>query len=258
MGVCQMSERDYYTVLDLSKGASPDDIKKRFRKLALQYHPDRNPGDPVAEEHFKLVAEAYHVLSDRKRRHLYDQNGHEGLKDSGYRGFQRTEDVLKTFASEFFDFLGIAAGASPRKHPSRGADLCYQMELSPEEAGMGAKKRIQISTMETCAECRGNGIVSASQLHTCPWCQGSGKYTESSRIFTATGKCPKCNGKGNVRLLLCDSCNGQGRREVKKDILVNIPAGVENDTRLKISQEGDGGEQNSEAGDLYVVLHVRA
>ena len=258
VGVDEMTKRDYYRVLDLDKGASLDDIKKRFRKLALQYHPDRNPNDPVAEEHFKLVAEAYHVLSDRKRRRLYDKNGHEGLKKHGYRGFQRTEDVLKTFASEFFDFLGIASGVKRQKHPCRGADLCYQMELSAEEATTGIQKRIHVSTMETCGRCRGNGRVSTSQWHTCGWCQGRGKYAESSGIFTATGSCPQCNGKGSVRMLLCDSCNGQGRREVKKDLLVNVPAGVEDETRLKISQQGDGGEQESESGDLYVVLHVRS
>lgn len=251
-----MIKRDYYRLLDLGRGATLNDIKKQFRRLALQYHPDRNPGDPLAEEYFKLVAEAYHVLSDHKRRHLYDQSGHEGLKEQGYQGFQRTEDVLKTFAAEFFDFLGIAGGARRQKHPSRGADLCYQMEISPREARMGVRKRIQVSTREMCGQCRGNGIVSASQLHTCPWCQGSGKYTESSGIFTATGTCHKCNGRGTVRMLLCESCNGRGRREINKDLLVDIPAGVENETRLKISREGDGGEQSSESGDLYLVLRV--
>lgn len=251
-----VGSRDYYKILGLREEASLKDIKKRFRQLALQYHPDRNPGDPISEEFFKLVAEAYHVLSDKKRRHFYDQNGHEGLRQQGYQGFERTEDILRTFASEFFNFLDIS-GTGRQKHPSRGADLCYQLELSSEEASEGTRKRIQVSSMETCGQCQGNGVVATSALQTCPWCQGRGKYTESSGIFTATGTCPKCSGKGSLRMLPCVSCDGQGRRQVNKDLLVNIPAGVKNNTRLKISQEGDGGEQNGEDGDFYVMLHVR-
>ena len=251
-----MSSRDYYDILGVKKGASLDQIKKRFRKLALRYHPDRNPGDPISEEMFKLVAEAYHVLSNNKRRQLFDTKGSEGLKEQGYRGFERTEDVLRTFASELFDFLGIL-GPDRQPHPSRGADLCYQLELSSEEAASGAEKHIQVSTMEICPKCRGNGVKQTSSLQDCPWCHGSGKYTETSGIFTATGECTKCKGKGSLRSLSCDSCNGQGRREVKKDLQVNIPAGVQNNTRLKISREGDGGEVYGGEGDLYVVLQIR-
>jgi molecular chaperone DnaJ len=251
-----MSSRDYYDILGLKKGASLEHIKKRFRKLALRYHPDRNPGDPISEEMFKLVAEAYHVLNDNKRRHLYDHKGSEGLKKQGYRGFERTEDVLRTFASELFDFLGVSPpGRQP--HPSRGADLCYQLELSSDEAARGAEKHIQVSTMETCPKCGGNGVKQTSSLQDCPWCRGSGKYTATSGIFTATGECPKCNGKGSLRSLSCDSCNGQGRHEIKKDLLVHTPAGVENNTRLKISHEGDGGEVNGEEGDLFVNIQIK-
>jgi molecular chaperone DnaJ len=232
------SSRDYYGILGLKEGASYEDIKKRFRQLALQYHPDRNPDDPISEKMFKLVAEAYHVLSDQERRLLYDHQGHEGLKKRGYRGFKRTEDVLRTFSSEFFDFLGIG-GTGSQRHPSRGADLCYQLELSREEAANGARKSIQIDIMESCPQCQGNGVKPSSTLQSC------------------LGECPKCNGKGSLRSLSCDSCNGQGRREVKKDFQVDIPAGIQNNTRLKISREGDGGEFNDESGDLYVVLRIR-
>lgn len=255
-GAAMTSSRDYYGILDLEEGASYEDIKKRFRQLALQYHPDHNPGDPISEEMFKLVAEAYHVLSDQERRRIYDHTGHEGLKKRGYRGFKRTEDVLRTFSSEFFDFLGIGASGSQR-HPSRGADLSYQLELSPEEAANGARKSIQINIMQSCPQCRGNGVKPSSTLQSCSWCGGSGTYTASSGIFTATGECPQCNGKGSLRSLSCDSCNGQGRCEVKKDFQIDIPAGTKNNTRLKISSEGDGGEFNDESGDLYVVLRIR-
>lgn len=251
-----MINRDYYDILGLKKGASLGHIKKRFRKLAFRYHPDRNPGDTISEEMFKLVAEAYHVLSDHKRRHLYDHKGSEGLKEKGYRGFERTEDVLRTLASELFDFLGIL-GPGRQPHPSRGADLSYQLELSSEEAASGAEKHIQVSTMETCPKCRGNGVKQTSSLQDCTWCHGSGKYTETSGIFTATGECPKCNGKGSLRSLSCDSCKGQGRREVKKDLQVDIPAGIQNNTRLKISREGDGGELSHDSGDLYVNIRIK-
>jgi len=217
------SSRDYYGILGLKEDASYEDIKKQFRQLALKYHPDRNPGDPISEEMFKLVAEAYHVLSDKERRRLYDHKGHEGLKERGYRGFKRTEDVLRTFSSDFFDFLGIS-GTGSQRHPSRGADLCFQLELSSQEAANGAQKNIQINIMETCP----------------------------------AGECLKCNGKGSLRSLSCDSCNGQGRREVKKDLQVDIPPGIQNNTRLKISREGDGGELNHDSGDLYLNIQIKS
>jgi len=139
------SSRDYYGILGLKEDASYEDIKKQFRQLALKYHPDRNPGDPISEEMFKLVAEAYHVLSDKERRRLYDHKGHEGLKERGYRGFKRTEDVLRTFSSDFFDFLGIS-GTGSQRHPSRGADLCFQLELSSQEAANGARKTSRLTS----------------------------------------------------------------------------------------------------------------
>ena len=251
------SSRDYYGILGLKEGASSKGIKKRFRQLALKYHPDRNRGDQIAEEMFKLVAEAYHVLSDQEQRRLYDHKGHEGFKEGGYRGFKRTEDVLRTFSSEFFDFLGIA-GTGSQRHPSRGAYLCFHLELSREEAVNGARKNIQIDIMESCPQCQGNGVRPSSTLQSCSWCGGSGTYTATSGIFTATGECPKCNGKGSLRSLSCDSCNGQGRREVKKDLQVDIPAGIQNNTRLKISREGDSGELNDESGDLYVNIQIKS
>lgn len=251
-----MNNRDYYKILGLRKGSSLEEIKKRFRKLALQYHPDHNPEDPISEEHFKLVAEAYHVLSDAKKRHLYDQKGYAGLREQGYQGFERAEDVIRTFAKEFFDFLGIA-GLHRQAHPSRGADLCYQLEVSSEEATEGGMKQIRVNSMENCGPCQGNGVISTSGLQTCPWCKGSGRYTESSGIFAALGTCPKCQGKGEIRMLPCAHCKGKGRREVAKDVLVDIPAGVEHNSRLKIPKQGDIGE-NGQPGDLYITVQVRA
>ncbi|MEJ2365083.1 MAG: DnaJ domain-containing protein [Deltaproteobacteria bacterium] len=250
-----MTSRNYYKILGLKKGASLKEIKKRFRQLALRYHPDRNPGDPISEEHFKLVAEAYHVLSDGNNRRLYDQKGHDGLREQGYRGFERTEDVLRTFATEFFDFLGIS-GLRSQAHPSRGADLCYQLQVSTEEASKGSTKQIRVNAMETCGACQGNSVISTADFQTCLWCNGSGRYTESSGIFSAIGTCPKCEGKGKVRMLPCASCKGQGRLEVAKDLSVDIPAGVKNNSRLKLSGQGDSGD-NGQPGDLYIILQVR-
>jgi molecular chaperone DnaJ len=250
-----VSSRNYYKILGLKKGASLKEIKKRFRRLALRYHPDRNPGDPISEEHFKLVAEAYHVLSNGNNRRLYDQKGYDGLREQGYRGFERTEDVLRAFATEFFDFLGIS-GLRPQAHPSRGADLCFELEVSSEEANTGGSKQIRVNAMETCGACRGNSVVVAADFQTCFWCKGSGRCTESSTIFSAIGTCPKCEGKGKVRMLPCTSCNGQGRVEVAKELSVDIPAGMENNSRLKISGQGDSGD-NGQSGDLYIILQIR-
>ncbi len=250
------ASRDYYEILGLPTDASLQDVKKRFRELALRYHPDRNPGDLVSEETFKLVAEAYHVLSNQKRRHLYDHEGHQGLREKGYKGFARTEDVLKTFASEFFQFLDIGGVRLPGG-PFRGADLCYQLELSCEEAAAGIKKTLQINTMQTCLSCQGNGVKPVSTVQTCPRCQGSGRYSETSTIYAAAGICPKCSGKGSGKQAACNSCDGHGRLKVKKDLRVNIPAGVQNNTRLKISDEGDAGEICGKSGDLFLLLNVR-
>jgi molecular chaperone DnaJ len=251
-----MGKPDYYKTLGLRKGASVKQIKARFRQLARRYHPDHNPGSPGSEERFKLVAEAYQVLTDQKRRSLYDRRGHRGLEEQGYRGFQRTEDVLKTYAAELFEFLGLS-GLGPPRTPLRGADICYQLELSTEEAARGVRKTVQIDTMETCSQCRGNGSKQSSALQVCGWCEGSGRYSEASGVFAALGPCPKCNGKGNTRLLLCRSCDGKGRRQVQKVLEVRIPAGVESETRLKLAAHGDAGEPVGGSGDLYVQVQVR-
>jgi len=147
-------------------------------------------------------------------------------------------------------------GVRPQPHPSRGADLCYQLEVTSEEATKGGKRQISINTMENCGSCRGSGVISASNLQTCKWCNGSGRYSESSGIFTAMGTCPKCKGEGKARMLPCLSCKGKGRLEVTKNFLVDIPAGVENNTRLKISSQGDSGE-NGQSGDFYLLIQVK-
>jgi molecular chaperone DnaJ len=251
-----MGKPDYYTILGLRKGATSRQIKARFRQLARRFHPDHNPGDPGSEEQFKRVAEAYQVLTDQKHRSLYDHKGHQGLKEQGYSGFQRTEDVLRTYAAELFEFLGFS-GLGPPTDPLRGADICYHLELSREEASRGLRKTVQIDTMETCSHCHGNGSKRTSTLEVCGWCAGSGRYSDRTGVFAALGVCPKCNGEGNIRLRRCGSCGGKGRRQVEKTFQVQIPAGVESETRLKLAAQGDAGEAIGAAGDLYVQVQVR-
>jgi molecular chaperone DnaJ len=246
---------DYYNILGLKRSASLREIKSRFRKLALRYHPDRNPENPGSEEHFKLIAEAYHVLSNHERRHLFNKHGHQGLKATGYRGFEHTQDVFKTFGAELFSFLGVSR-SRPQRGPLPGADLCIQLVLSHEEAALGVKKTVWIITMQGCLQCRGNGYRPTSRQQSCPWCGGSGKFQGTSQIFAAAGVCPKCNGQGRLAQALCKSCDGLGRRQVRKSLEVSIPAGVKDRTRLKISHAGDGGEYGGKPGDLYLVLHI--
>jgi molecular chaperone DnaJ len=247
---------DYYKILGLKRSASLLEIKSRFRQLALRYHPDRNPGDSRAEERFKLVAEAYHVLSDQQRRHLYHRRGSEGLRERGYRGFQRTEEVFRTFGAEFFSFLGLS-GSEPQRGPLPGADICLDLELSPEEAALGIKKTVQITRMESCSQCRGSGSRPSSATQPCAWCQGSGRFRAVSSIFTAAGTCPKCGGKGRLAQISCEGCGGLGRRQVEQALQVDIPTAVIDKTRLRIARWGDGGEDGAQPGDLYLVLHVR-
>ena len=226
-----MSRRDYYKILGVKRSASPKDIKARFRKLALRYHPDLNPGRPVCEEHFKLVAEAYHVLSNQQLRSLYNQEGHEGLRRDGYRGFLTTEDVLKAFGASLFSFLGLS-GAQPPRGPLPGADLCLELELSSEQAAVGARKTIEIARMETCSQCRGSGTRRSTGELDCYWCRGRGEFSGVSNIFATNGVCAKCGGSGRLPFACCSGCSGEGRRLTLESLEVEIPAGVTQETRL--------------------------
>lgn len=250
-----MVHRDYYKILGLGTEATFQEIKSRFRQLALRYHPDRNPENPRAAERFKLVAEAYYVLGDADRRRLYDGRGSQGLEESGHRGFRHTGDVFTTFGDELRSFLGLS-GDQPRRGPLPGADLCLQLELSFEEAALGAEKRIEISRMETCRQCQGNGSRSSTREERCAWCDGSGSFSGNSSVWSSPTACLQCGGKGRLARSFCDVCEGLGRREVRTELAVSIPAGVEGGTRLKFTGGGDGGDYGGQPGDLYLVLYV--
>jgi molecular chaperone DnaJ len=250
------ADRDYYKILGVAKTASLDDIKGRFRQLALRYHPDRNPGDVRAEERFKLVAEAYHVLSDRHRRPLYDQRGHQGLRDQGFQGFRTSKEVFRNLGAELFAFLGIS-GRQPQRGPLPGADLCLTLALSPEEAERGVQRNVEITRMEGCRVCEGTGVRPSVERQPCPSCGGSGTFSGSLGIFAATDLCPRCHGDGCVAQVSCSVCGGRGRYEIRKVMSVAVPGGAYEGMRLRFPREGDGGDHGAPPGDLYLELRIR-
>ncbi|MBW1980505.1 MAG: J domain-containing protein [Deltaproteobacteria bacterium] len=251
-----MPNRDYYKILGLQRGAGVDLIKRRFRQLAFKYHPDRNPGKPEYEERFKLVAEAYQVLTDRDLRRIYQGHGYGGLKKNGYTGFRTTEDVYRAFSSQLLGFLGLSSHQATRG-PLPGADICIQLEISPEEASRGTRKTVLLSRMEVCTLCGGTGNRRSSELHTCPSCAGNGKLVHTASVFAALEVCPVCKGDRRVALISCEKCNGGGRFQVRRTLEIEISPGLGHGSRIKFARQGDGGEFGGLAGDLYIVLLVR-
>jgi molecular chaperone DnaJ len=249
-------DRDYYKILGIAKSATLNEIKSRFRRLALRYHPDRNLGNSRAEERFKLVAEAYHVLSDRHRRRLYNERGHQGLRDAGFQGFRHSAEVFSTLGGELFAFLGIS-GKQPHRGPLPGADLCLTLALSPLEAAEGVQKSLEITRMEGCKHCEGTGVRPRSGRHPCPTCGGSGTFSGSLGIFAAADACPRCSGDGRVAQVSCTVCEGRGRYETRHVITVAVPGGAREGMRLKFPREGDGGDYGARPGDLYLELRIR-
>ena len=250
-----MEKRDYYDVLGLSRGASDEEIKKSYRKLAMKYHPDRNPGKKEAEEKFKEAAEAYEVLRDPEKRRLYDQFGHEGLKGTGFRGFSGFEDIFSTFGDIFEDFFGFGTRRS-RTAARRGADLRYDIQLSFAEAAFGKETEIEILKASQCDRCEGTGAKPGTYPATCPGCQGKGQVTRSQGFFNISTTCPHCNGEGKIIANPCVDCRGTGKVTKKKKVSAKIPGGVEDGSRLRLRGEGEEGERGGAPGDLYVVLHV--
>ncbi|MGE5707137.1 MAG: molecular chaperone DnaJ [Bacteroidota bacterium] len=249
-------KRDYYEVLEVNRQATDDEIKKAYRKLARQYHPDVNK-DPAAEERFKEVSEAYDVLSDKQKRARYDQFGHAS-EDPGMGG---------GFGFDGFDifeaFFGGASRSRPRRRQAqRGADLQMEVELSFEEAVFGTEKTVEVHRQETCKSCSGSGAKAGSKVDTCPVCHGAGQIQQVQRTllghFTHVTTCPKCDGEGKVVETPCPDCKGAGKTRASKKLQVKIPGGVDTGAHLRISGEGDAGNQGGPPGDLYLVLYVRA
>lgn len=264
-----MSKRDYYEVLGLSKGASEDEIKKAFRKLARKYHPDVNRDNPKeAEEKFKEANEAYEVLSNPERRAQYDQFGHaafEGGGGGGQGGFGGFSGFGGGGFGDIFDMFfngGGGFGSSGRRSgPERGADLRYDLEIKFEEAAFGLEKEIQIPRLDECEVCHGSGAAPGTNPETCPQCKGSGQvqYTQSTPFgrMVNVKPCDRCGGEGKIVHTPCKSCGGKGKKRVKRKINVKIPAGVDNGSRLRVAHEGEAGMRGGPSGDLYVYIFVK-
>jgi molecular chaperone DnaJ len=253
-----MAKRDYYEVLGVARGASEADMKAAFRKLAMKYHPDRNPGDKDCEHHFKEVNEAYDVLKDAQKRAAYDRFGHAAFEHGTGGGAGFGADFASSFADIFEDLFGMGGGGR-RGRPSgreRGADLRYNMEITLAEAFNGKTAQVRIPTAVTCEVCSGSGAKAGSRPKTCPTCGGYGKIRHAQGFFTMERTCPACHGRGQVIEDPCPTCAGSGRITRERTLAVNIPAGVEDGTRIRLAGEGEAGARGGPSGDLYIFISL--
>ena len=252
-----MTKRDYYEVLGVARNASEDEIKKAYRQLALQYHPDRNPGNAEAEEAFKEASEAYEVLRDPEKRGLYDRFGHDGLRNTGFQGFTNFEEIFSSFSSIFEDFFDFGPRTRRRRTgPMRGDDLRYDLGIDFMVAAKGGTKNIEIEKEESCEECSGMGYPKESPPTTCEACGGAGQVRRTQGFFSIATSCNQCRGRGVVYSEVCKGCRGSGRILKKKPLNLKIPPGVDHGSQLRLVGEGGPGVNGGPAGDLYVVLHV--
>jgi molecular chaperone DnaJ len=251
-----MAKRDYYEVLGVARNASPADIKKAYRRLAMECHPDRNPGDASAEQRFRDISEAYEVLRDEQKRAAYDQFGHRAFEQGG--GARPGGFDFSSFADVFDDLFGDFMGGAARRRgaATRGADLRYNLEISLEEAFSGKKAQVRIPTSVPCEECKGGGSAGGAQPAACPSCRGMGRLRAQQGFFTVERTCPTCQGSGRVISDPCASCQGSGRVRKEKTLMVTIPAGVEDGTRIRLSGEGEAGVRGGPSGDLYIFVSV--
>ncbi|HEY5891608.1 MAG TPA: molecular chaperone DnaJ [Chthoniobacterales bacterium] len=264
-------KRDYYEVLSVTKTATGEEIKRSYRKLAVQFHPDKNPGDHTAEEKFKELGEAYDVLMDENKRAAYDRYGHGAFAGgtagpAAGGGFHDPFDIFREVFGQqgggmgggiFEQIFGQAAGNRPdRDGRQRGSDLRYDMQITLEEAAFGAEKEIEISKPDICDQCDGSGAESGSKVTSCPMCHGRGQVISSRGFFQVSQTCPRCSGTGKVIERPCRNCQGEGRVEKRSRIKLRIPAGIDDGARLRSSRNGEAGLRGGEPGDLYVVIHV--
>jgi molecular chaperone DnaJ len=259
-----MSKKDYYEILGVGRNATEQELKSAYKRLAIRYHPDKNPGDAAAEETFKEVAEAYGVLSNAEQRARYDRFGHAGVSNSasanwgGAQGFGGFEDIL----GDLFGFGDVfnargGGGGGRRSNAQRGADLRYDLEITLEEAAEGMTAQLRIPRLEACETCTGTGAKAGTQPETCATCSGAGQVRYQQGFFSVARTCGACRGTGRIIKNPCETCKGAGRVERERQMEVKIPAGVETGSRLRITGEGEGGAQGGSAGDLYVVIHVK-
>lgn len=257
------TKRDYYEILQITKTSSGDEIKRAYRKLAIQYHPDKNPGDKQAEDKFKEAAEAYEILSDSSKRQRYDQFGHAGLNNSGFGGggFNNVDDIFENFGSIFEDLFGMGGGGRKRGGGARarkGSDLRYDLKISFRESVLGCEKKINIPRKSACQSCDGLGAAKGTKPITCATCRGQGQVAIQQGFFTYASACPDCNGAGKKIATPCSDCRGSGLQTKTSNINVKIPAGIDSGMRLRVTAEGEVGSNGGPAGDLYVFIDVEA
>ena len=251
-------KRDYYEVLGVVREASDADIKKSYRNLAMKFHPDRNPDDPKAEDAFKEASEAYQVLSDSEKRSKYDRFGHEGLRGMGGQGFSNFDDIFSSFGDIFSDFFGGGGGGGRSRGggPQRGRDLAYQVDLTLVEAAVGAEREIEFERPSECAYCGGTGAKTADSIRQCSDCRGSGQVAFRQGLITYSTTCSTCGGTGTEIAEHCQECEGKGRRLEKRKVKIKIPPGVDEGGRMRLREEGEGGQKGGPAGDLFVVISL--
>jgi molecular chaperone DnaJ len=250
-----MAKKDFYEVLGVNRDASEDEIKKSYRKLAMKFHPDRNPDNPKAEAQFKEAKEAYEILTDPNKRAAYDQYGHAGVDPSAGAGAAGMGGFADAFGDIFGDIFG---GGRGRSNVYRGADLRYNLEIALEEAARGTETKIRIPTLDECGTCHGSGAKPGTQPVKCTTCDGHGQVRMQQGFFSIQQTCPKCHGSGKIVQTPCPTCQGAGRLKQHKTLSVKIPAGVDEGDRIRLSGEGEAGVNGGPAGDLYVVIHLKA
>ena len=259
-------KRDFYEVLGVSRDADADTIKKAYRKAAMQFHPDKNPGDKAAEDKFKEAARAYEVLSNKDLKARFDRFGHQGVDGPGAGGgphFQDVGDVFEAFGDIFGDLFGGAGGQQRRgsrrgSQAARGADLRYVMEIELKDVLAGVEKPIEFECEDNCKDCQGSGAQAGSGVENCSACGGRGQVVRSQGFFSMATTCPQCRGQGQIIKSPCKTCKGRGRNGVERKLLVKVPAGVDSGTQLRLSGEGESGVKGGPPGDLYVELRVKA
>ncbi len=251
-----MEDKDYYKILGVSRDATEDEIKKNYRRVAMQYHPDRNPGNKEAEEKFKIASEAYEVLRDPEKREIYDRFGIEGLKGTGFTGFRGFDDIFSAFGDVFQDFFGFGGTQRRRTAARPGADLRYDVKISFLDAAFGKETELEIPKNLACEACGGTGAKPGTHPTQCPNCKGTGQVTRSQGFFTISTTCTQCRGQGSVIPHPCKECRGLGKVKKIKKLQVKMPAGVDTGSKLRIRGEGEEGERGGPAGDLFVFIYV--
>lgn len=258
------TKRDYYEILSVERTADGDTIKKAYRKLAMEFHPDRNPGDKSAEDKFKEAAEAYEILSNAEKKAQYDRFGHKAFQGGRGGGFHDANDIFSQFGDIFGDIFGGSGGfgggqrsARAKNSPRKGADLRYITEIELKEVITGKEQQIEFDTESNCEDCNGSGAAKGSSPVTCKVCQGSGQVVRQQGFFTMASACNHCRGTGESIEKLCTTCSGQGRKQIKRKIKATIPAGVDTGTRMRIVTEGEGGYKGGPNGDLFVEIRVK-